>query len=114
MRQNGYIVWGGDWRNRTDYMHFQTTAFLSFLFPYLDQTTGKGLLQLSVKYPAEFHRLDPDIYVTDLKKWVLLQELYPDRFLGAFERNLPRFTPSMNPDDFLLLMDADLATAGQP
>jgi hypothetical protein len=114
MHQNGYIVWGGDWSNRTDYMHFQTTAFLSFLFPYLDQATGKGLLQLSVKYPAEFHRLDPDIYVTDLKKWVLLQQLYPDRFLSAFERNLPRFTSAMNPDDFLLLMDKDLSTGLKP
>lgn len=108
MHQNGFIVWGGDWSNRTDYMHFQATAFLSYLFPHLDKETGIGLLNLSVQYPEQFHRLDPDIYVTDLKKWVLLFQLYPTQFLNTLQKNLPLFSASMTPDDFLLLVYKDL------
>jgi D-alanyl-D-alanine carboxypeptidase len=108
MHQNGYIVWGGDWSNRTDYMHFQTTAFLSYLFPSINKETGLGLLQLSVKYPLQFHRLDADIYVTDLKKWILLYELYPQDFLKSWQKHLPHFEPQMSTDDFLLMLYKDL------
>ncbi len=89
MRQHGFSEWGGDWLNRTDYMHFQTSPFISYLFPLIDYDSGVTLFGLEATHDEILHKFS--IESTEVAKWALLSQLYPQSFAHSFVANINQF-----------------------
>lgn len=89
LRSQGLSEWGGHWLNRTDYMHFQTSPFFSYLFPLIDEESGKILLTLEKNKDSLLHKFS--IQSTEMAKWSLMAQLYPKHFAQAFVKNIAQF-----------------------
>ncbi|MBA5249673.1 MAG: M15 family metallopeptidase [Gammaproteobacteria bacterium] len=89
LRSQGLSEWGGHWLNRTDYMHFQTSPFFSYLFPLIDAESGKILFTLEKNKDSLLHKFS--IQSTEVAKWSLMAQLYPKHFAQAFVKNIAQF-----------------------
>ncbi|AYQ57695.1 hypothetical protein MS2017_2037 [Bathymodiolus thermophilus thioautotrophic gill symbiont] len=89
IRSQGLSEWGGHWLNRTDYMHFQSSPFFSYLFPLIDYDSGRTLLTLEKNADRILHKFS--IQSTEIAKWVLMVRLYPKDFAQMFVKNIAQF-----------------------
>ncbi|SMN16666.1 hypothetical protein CRYPD_1190 [uncultured Candidatus Thioglobus sp.] len=89
MRSQGLSEWGGHWLSRTDYMHFQASPFFSYLFPLLDYKSGRILLTLEKSADRILHKFS--IESTEIAKWSLMAQLYPENFAQMFVKNIAQF-----------------------
>ncbi|WGK70118.1 M15 family metallopeptidase [Candidatus Haliotispira prima] len=89
LTMHGFSQWGGDWMNRTDYMHFQASPFISYLFPLIDYDSGLALFALGKTQDKILRKFS--LESTEINKWTLLAKLYPKQFADIFIRNIGQF-----------------------
>lgn len=75
MKSHGFIIWGGNWRDRIDYMHFQTSRPLAEQLSKVDPQSAQTLYALAIQYPDSAEKLSSD------SRWQYLYQLYPQRFM---------------------------------
>jgi hypothetical protein len=94
IKKSGFVNWGGDWYDRTDYMHFSTPKFIARMLAIMNLPQGTRLFNLSIRVPhltAKF---------TMFGLWKKLYKLYPDRLMGAIEHNIKHLHTSSEREFF--------------
>lgn len=84
MQKHGFNGWGGDWRDRIDYMHFQVARPIAQQLAYLDPQSAATLYQLTIKYPQSAANLTADT------RWFYLYKLYPQQYIKVLQDYFPK------------------------
>lgn len=83
MGQAGFIVWGGQWQDRMDYMHFQVPDAMAKNLAFLALPAATRMMELIRDYPQSALKMSAD------SKWKLLYHLYPDRYMAVLSLYFP-------------------------
>jgi hypothetical protein len=79
----GFIEWGGNWQDTTDYMHFQVPTAIAMHLKLLDRKTGEQLIGLIIKYPENAKHISSDT------RWDYLYQMYPNRYSKVLKKYFP-------------------------
>ncbi len=83
MAAEGFLVWGGDWQDRVDYMHFQVPTNTVYHLSQMDKKSGQTFIQLMSQYPESAKNMSAD------SRWDYLYEMYPENYINALKKYFP-------------------------
>jgi len=80
MAKHGFTVWGGEWQDTVDYMHFQMPTAVAKHLVLLDVKSARLLIELVIKDPESAKYMSADT------KWDYLYIMYPKTFINVLKK----------------------------
>ena len=102
-RQHGFTMWGGDWDDRIDWQHFQTSRPAAKMLAAMQPNDAKNFFVMYAKNPKLFNTMPEDS-----EEFITLYQQSPDKFMLQLNVNFAKLN-TLSSEEAILFFRAKLS-----